>query len=104
MAVAPEQARAYRQQSPVAVLLCCDSRRDYGWSGFGPEHVGKLDVTAGGLVSLRHAPARCCMLAVSSATQRDLDRGGEEDVRNDGASSRSCSSTQKVEGFNVVAV
>ena len=26
------------------------------------------------------------------------------DVRIDGASSRSCSSTQKVEGFNVVAV
>ena len=30
--------------------------------------------------------------------------GGEEDVRNDGASSRSCSPRQKVEGFNVVAV
>ena len=36
--------------------------------------------------------------AVSSATQRDLDRvgGGEEDVRNDGASSRSGSVRQKV--------
>jgi hypothetical protein len=33
-----------------------------------------------------------------------LDRGGEEDVRNDGASGGSCSSRQKVEGFNVVAV
>ena len=34
-----------------------------------------------------------------------LGQGGdEEDVRNDGVSSRSCSSTQKVEGFNVVAV
>ena len=31
-------------------------------------------------------------------------RGGEDDVRNDGASSGSCSSRQKVEGFNVVAV
>ena len=36
--------------------------------------------------------------AVSSAMRRDLDRvgGGEEDVRNDGASSRSGSVRQKV--------
>ena len=40
----------------------------------------------------------------SSATQRDLDRGGEEDVINDGASSGSWSSRQKAEGLNVVAV
>jgi hypothetical protein len=32
-----------------------------------------------------------------------LDRGGE-DIRNDDASGGSCSSRQKAEGFNVVAV
>ena len=44
--------------------------------------------------------------AVSSAIRRDLDRvgGGEEDVRNDGASSRSCSSMQKVDGIKRRAV
>ena len=77
----------------------CDSEKDIAIGGSAGEGSTRRDCRRS--FSLRHVLLRG---AASSATQRDLDRGGEEDVRNDGASGGSCSSRQKVEGFNVVAV
>ena len=82
--------------SPASSVAAARGSVDGQGSGRNTSGV-QPDVTAGGLVSLRHVLLRG---AVSSATQRDLDRvgGGEEDVRNDGASSRSGSVRQKVGG------